>query len=163
MEKTFALSLAADPQDPVDFYAATAGSGVFKSTDAGQSWKQAGRELERTVVRCIATDAAREESVYAGTDGGVFVSADRGKTWQLRSSGLPRAIVYALIPDSADPARIFAGTSAGVFESRDRAKSWNRMTGSDSDMQVTSLALEPTERRLFAGTFGRGVLVLAAQ
>lgn len=163
MEKTFALSLAADPQDPGVFYAATAGSGVFKSTDAGQSWKQAGRELERTVVRCIATDTAREESVYAGTDGGVFVSADRGKTWQLRSSGLPRAVVYALVPDPADPVRVFAGTSAGVFESRDGAKSWNRMIGSDADVQVTSLALDPSERRLYAGTLGRGVLVLPAR
>jgi photosystem II stability/assembly factor-like uncharacterized protein len=162
MEKTFALSLAADPQDPGVFYAATAGSGVFKSTDAGQSWKQAGRELERTVVRCIATDTVHGESVYAGTDGGVFVTADRGKTWQLRSSGLPRAVVYALAIDPADPARVFAGTAAGLFESRDGAKSWNRMIGSDADVQVTSLAIDSSERRLYAGTLGRGVLVLAA-
>jgi Uncharacterized protein related to plant photosystem II stability/assembly factor len=162
MEKTFALSLAADPQDPGVFYAATAGSGVFKSTDAGQSWKQAGRELERTVVRCIATGTANGESVYAGTDGGVFVSADRGKTWQRRSSGLPRAVVYALAIDPADPARVFAGTAAGLFESRDGAKSWNRMIGSDAEVQVTSLALDSSKRRLYAGTLGRGVLVLAA-
>jgi photosystem II stability/assembly factor-like uncharacterized protein len=163
MEKTFALSLASDPQDPSVFYAATAGSGVFKSTDAGQSWKPVGRELERTVVRCIATDTAAEESVYAGTDGGVFVSADRGKTWQRRSAGLPRAVVYALAADPANPARVFAGTAAGLFESRDWAKSWKRMTGSDADVQVTSLALDPSQGKLYAGTLGRGVLVLAAQ
>lgn len=163
MEKTFALSLAADPRDPGVFYAATAGSGVFKSTDKGQSWKLAGRELERTVVRCVATDTAQGESVYAGTDGGVFVSADRGKTWQRRSSGLPRAVVYALAPDPADPSRVFAGTAAGVFESRDGAKSWNRMIGSDADVQVTSLALDAPGGRLYAGTLGRGVLVLGTR
>jgi len=163
MEKTFALSLAADPRDPGVFYAATAGSGVFKSTDKGQSWKLAGRELERTVVRCVATDTAHGESVYAGTDGGVFVSADRGKTWQRRSSGLPRAVVYALAPDPADPSRVFAGTAAGVFESRDGAKSWSRMIGSDPDVQVTSLALDTSGGRLYAGTLGRGVLVLGTR
>jgi photosystem II stability/assembly factor-like uncharacterized protein len=163
MEKTFALSLASDPQDANVFYAATAGSGVFKSTDAGQSWKPVGRELERTVVRCIATDTARGESVYAGTDGGVFVSADRGKTWQRRSAGLPRAVVYALAIDPAEPARLFAGTAAGLFESRDGAKSWNRMIGSETDVQVTSLALDSSKGKLYAGTLGRGVLVLAAR
>ena len=102
MEKTFALSLASDPQDPNVFYAATAGSGVFKSANGGQSWKLSGRELDRTVVRCIATGAGGE-SVYAGTDGGVFASADRGKTWHRRSAGLPRAVVYALALDPGRP------------------------------------------------------------
>ena len=163
MEKTFALSLASDPQDPGVFYAATAGSGVFKSTDTGQSWKPVGRELERTVVRCIETDKASGESVYAGTDGGVFVSADRGKTWQRRSAGLPRTVVYALAVDPANPARLFAGTAAGLFESRDGAKSWKRMPGSDVDVQVTSLALDASGGRLYAGTLGRGVQALAAR
>jgi photosystem II stability/assembly factor-like uncharacterized protein len=163
MEKTFALSLASDQQDPGVFYAATAGSGVFKSTDAGQSWKPVGHELERTVVRCIATDTAREESVYAGTDGGVFVSADRGKTWQRRSSGLPRAVFYALFPDPGDPARVFAGTAAGLFESRDGARSWNRIGGSDPDTQFTSLVLDASRTRLYAGTLGHGVAVVPVE
>lgn len=163
MEKTFSLSLASDPREPNVVYAATAGSGVFKSTDAGQSWKPVGRELERTVVRSIATDTTRGESVYAGTDGGVFVSADRGRTWQRRSAGLPRAVVYALVPDPGDPARVFAGTAAGLFESRDGARSWTRMAGADADVQVTSLAFDPSQRRLYAGTLGRGVLVLTAR
>jgi photosystem II stability/assembly factor-like uncharacterized protein len=163
MEKTFALSLASDSQDPGVFYAATAGSGVFKSTDAGQSWNPVGRELERTVVRCIATDTAHGESVYAGTDGGVFVSADRGKTWQRRSAGLPRAVVYALAPDPGNPARIFAGTAAGLFESRDAARSWNRVGGSDPDTQFTSLVLDASRTRLYAGTLGHGVVVVPVE
>ncbi len=161
MEKTFALSLAADPRDPGVFYAATAGSGVFKSTNGGRSWKITGRELDRTVVRCVATDPAHGDSVYAGTDGGVFVSLDRGKTWHHRSVGLPRAVVYALAPDPADPARLFAGTAAGLFETRDAAKSWNRMTGSDAGVEVTSLALDAPGGKLYAGTLDRGILVLS--
>lgn len=163
MEKTFAFSLAADPRDPGVFYAATAGSGVFKSIDRGQSWKLSGRELDRTVVRCVATGTAHGDSVYAGTDGGVFVSADRGKSWQRRSAGLPRAVVYALVLDPADLSRIFAGTAAGLFESRDGARTWNRASGSDSDIQVTSLALDTSSGRLYAGTLGRGVVALSVQ
>jgi photosystem II stability/assembly factor-like uncharacterized protein len=163
MEKTFALSLAADARDPGVFFAATAGSGVFKSTDAGQSWRLTGRELDRTVVRCVATGPASGHSVYAGTDGGVFVSADRGASWQRRGSGLPRAVVYALLLDPADPSRIFAGTAAGLFESRDGAKVWNRLSGSDPYIQVTSLALDAPSGRLYAGTLGRGVVALSVQ
>jgi photosystem II stability/assembly factor-like uncharacterized protein len=95
--------------------------------------------------------------------GGVFVCADRGRTWQRRSAGLPRAVVYALVPDPGDPARVFAGTAAGLFESRDGARSWTRMAGADADVQVTSLAFDPSQRRLYAGTLGRGVLVLTAR
>ncbi len=163
MEKTFALSLAADPQDPGAFYAATAGSGVFKSTDTGRTWKPAGRQLDRTVVRCVAADPAGGESVYAGTDGGVFVSADRAKTWQRRSSGLPRAVVYALAVDPADPSRIFAGTASGIFESWDGAKSWQRLSAPEAEAPVTSLEYDSATGRLVAGTFGRGVLVLTAR
>lgn len=163
MEKTFALSLAADQRDVNVFYAATAGSGVFKSTDAGQTWKSTGHELDRTVVRCVAAAAVGGESVYAGTDGGVFVSADRGKSWQRRSSGLPRAVVYALSPDPADPSRIFAGTSAGLFESRDGARTWNRVNRSDADAQVTSLALDTLNGRLYAGTLSHGVVALSVR
>ncbi len=141
--------------------AATAGNGIFKSTDAGLTWKAAGRELERTVVRCVAADPAGGDSVYAGTDGGVFVSPDGGKTWERRSSGLPRAVVYALAIDPADPARVFAGTAAGLFESRDGARTWSRASGSDADIQVTSLALDAPRGRLYAGTLGRGIVALS--
>jgi photosystem II stability/assembly factor-like uncharacterized protein len=160
MEKTFAFSLAAEPRDRRVLYAATAGSGVFKSTDTGQSWKPTGRDLAKTVVRCVATDPGGGDSVFAGTDGGVFVSPDRGKTWEHRSSGLPRAVVYALAPDPSNTSRIFAGTSAGLFETLDGAKSWSRMAGPDRDIQVTSLALEPSAKRLYAGTLGHGVVTV---
>ena len=160
MERTFAFSLAADPGNPDVLYAATAGSGVFKSTNRGQSWKQAGRELERTVVRCVATDPANAETVYAGTDGGVFVTLDGANSWQRRSSGLPRVAVYAVLADPSTQGRVFAGTAAGLFESRDGARSWKRSAGSDADAQVTSLALDPSEGKLYAGTLDRGVLVL---
>lgn len=40
------------------------------------------------------------------------------------------------------------------------AESWNRMIGPDADVRVNSLT---SERRLYAGTFGRGVLVLATR
>lgn len=138
-------------------------SGVFKSTDAGQTWKPAGRELERTVVRCVTTVPSGGESVYAGTDGGVFLSGDRGQTWQWRSAGLPRAVVYALAPDPGDPVRVFAGTAAGLFESRDGARSWNRVGGSDPDTQVTSLAFDASRKRLFAGTLGHGVVLVPVE
>jgi hypothetical protein len=71
--------------------------------------------------------------------------------------------VYALLADPSTPGRIFAGTAAGLYESRDGAKSWKRFPGSEADVQVTSLALDPSAGKLYAGTLDRGVLVLARQ
>ncbi len=162
LAKIFTIALAVDPREHNIVYAGTIGGGVFKSTDAGKNWKLSDNELQETAVRCLAIDSTNSQNVFAGTDGGVFVSVNGGKNWK-PASGLPRSVVYSVVIDPRTPSRVFAGTAAGVFESRDGAKNWNRMIGPDPDLYVTSLALDSSERRLYAGTLGRGVLILPAR
>ena len=64
--------------------AAVAGSGIFKSTDRGQSWKQ----LTSTVVNDdfrhvnrLAVDPGNENVVVAVTEAGIFRTNDGGTTW----------------------------------------------------------------------------------
>lgn len=64
------VELTPDPADPATLYAATEGDGIFKSTNAGETWSLAG--LWTPGVRFqngLVVDPADPFIVYAGTDG----------------------------------------------------------------------------------------------
>jgi photosystem II stability/assembly factor-like uncharacterized protein len=161
-EKTFAVQLGADRVDVPVYYAATAGSGVFRSLDGGRSWTAGGSELTRRLVRSVAVLPGGEHAVYAGTDSGVFCSLDRGATWAPWSGGLPRAPVYALAFDPRAPGVLFAGTALGLFRSADAGENWSAFPPSAPlPAPVTALWLDANGGRLVVGTLGAGVFRLA--
>jgi photosystem II stability/assembly factor-like uncharacterized protein len=102
-EKTGAIDLALDPTNPRILYAASyqvlrlpwgfesggPGSGLYKSTDAGDTWtKITGEGLPKKGVWGrigIAVSHANPSRVWAmieAEDGGLFRSDDAGKTWR---------------------------------------------------------------------------------
>src|SRR5260370_21803353 len=85
---TFEPCLGIAPSDSQIIYAGTS-EGVFKSTDAGQSWSLL-RFL--TLSRWSATvfiHPAHPSIVYAGTHRpGVFKTGDGGNLWSQTNSGL---------------------------------------------------------------------------
>lgn len=79
--------LAADPENPGVFYAGT-NTGVFKSTDAGVTWANAG--VSGWIVLQLLVDSQDSSTVYALTGGQIdddsaiveaFQSTDGGATW----------------------------------------------------------------------------------
>lgn len=71
---------AVDPKNPKVMYVAMR-DGLFKSTDAGESWKPMGNELKN--LAAVAVNPKRSEEVYVSTTHGViFKSTDGGMTWQ---------------------------------------------------------------------------------
>jgi photosystem II stability/assembly factor-like uncharacterized protein len=160
LEKTFALQLGGDPSDPRNVYAATAGSGVFRTANAARTWQPGGVELLRRIVRCVAVEPGDGAALFAGTDSGVFRSADRGESWEPSSDGLPPTTVYALVADVAAPGTVYAGTARGLYRSTDRGASWNVFPAEGIRASVTSLWLDPARGALVAGSLGAGVLVI---
>ena len=160
LTRTFPLQLALDPVKAATVYAATAGSGVFRSTDLGRTWKPYGPELSRAIVRCLVADGSAADRLFAGTDRGVFASVPAVKTWAPLLEGLPRAPVYALLADPESPAILFAGTGEGLFFTRDAGQSWAPMPGEAVAAPVTTLAIDRSRRRLYAGTLGAGVFAV---
>jgi hypothetical protein len=68
-----------NPIDPKVMYVAMR-NGLYKSTDAGESWKPTGKELKN--LAAVAVNPRRPEEVYAArADGVIFRSADGGTTW----------------------------------------------------------------------------------
>jgi len=71
---------AVDPDNPKVMYAAMR-DGLFKSTDAGETWKPLGKELEN--LAAVAVNPRRPGEVYVSTtDGVLFKSIDGGTTWK---------------------------------------------------------------------------------
>ena len=70
---------AVDPENPKVMYVATR-DGLFKSTDAGETWKPLGKELKS--LAAVAVNPKRLGEVYVSTmDGIIFKSGDGGRTW----------------------------------------------------------------------------------
>ena len=73
---------AVNPENPKVMFAAMR-DGLFRSTDAGQSWKPVGNELRNMAVVAINPKQANEIYV-ASEDGTLYVSRDGGTTWTER-------------------------------------------------------------------------------
>ena len=70
---------AVNPENPKVMFAAMR-DGLFRSADAGESWKAAGKELKN--MAAVAINPKRPEEVYAASEGGtLYVSTDGGATW----------------------------------------------------------------------------------
>src|ERR1700685_3034691 len=81
------------PGDPVTYYAATAAGGVWKSTDAGFTWKPIFDDQPIASIGSIAVAPSDPNVVYVGSGeanirgnvapgNGIYRSTDAGKTWK---------------------------------------------------------------------------------
>jgi photosystem II stability/assembly factor-like uncharacterized protein len=114
-------ALAVDTVDSRIVYAATGhdhfpldGDGVWKTTDGGATWAQAGAALKGLSIAAVAVSSL-PDVVWAASGGSVFRSGDGGGTWVDRSAGLQAFAVNRLLIDPADPSRVYALTSSGVW------------------------------------------------
>ncbi len=151
-------AIAIDPATPSTLYAATSGSRVWISTNAGGSWKQVNNTLTNNVA-ALAIDPTNPLIIYAGADNGVYESTNGGGTWGPVNNGLTNHTVSALAIDSASPTTIYAGTGGGVFVSTSGGSSWSPDNGGLPPFtNVLSLAIDPQSPGiLYAGTHDSGV------
>jgi photosystem II stability/assembly factor-like uncharacterized protein len=154
-----ANSLALDPRTPATLYAGRK-RGVVKSLDGGESWSQAGVDLNNKYVMALAIDPVTPTTLYAGTNNGIFKSVDGGASWVQKRNGFgkPYIEIYALAIDPLTPATIYAGTSDGVYQSMDAGESWHAINTGLTSFDVYALAIDPAAPAiLYAGVEGGGV------
>jgi photosystem II stability/assembly factor-like uncharacterized protein len=108
---------------PLVVLTAVEGTGLQRSEDGGQSWRQA---LDADV--CIVAGHPRDpQSLYLGTaNGDVYRSADSGASWELCPQDARPAVGVTRIAVATDePRRLYAGLDAGgVWASADGGASW---------------------------------------
>jgi photosystem II stability/assembly factor-like uncharacterized protein len=81
------VALAAHPTDPNTLYLGADRGGVWKSTDAGQTWSMVTPDLLYPAIRSLAIDPVNPDILYAATPPGAYGSRflrtfDAGRTWQ---------------------------------------------------------------------------------
>ena len=125
-------ALAIDPQNPATLYAAVRhnaspeSTDVYKSTDAGSSWRVVANLPGSP--QALAIDPQTPTTLYLRTFRGVYKSTDGGGRWALVNTSLPSSYlsVQNLVIDPQTPTTLYAGTFGdGVFKSTDGGGGWN--------------------------------------
>jgi photosystem II stability/assembly factor-like uncharacterized protein len=145
-------SIAADAAQPKNVYAAVAfggsSSGIYRSIDAGATWKKLPTNDLPQILSLVITDDA-EVKFVAGTEKGFFWSAD-GEVWsQAPPASYPIRVDKVL---RFNKVRYFAATAEGVFTSRDAGKSWYRLAGAENRAVDIAIGNLGDKRALFALT-----------
>ncbi len=154
------------------------GNGVYRSSDAGQSWQYLGLGDSRQISR-IVVDPWNANVVYVGVLGhaygpngerGVYKSSDGGANWKKVLDQGPETGVSDLAIASGMPSVLFAGTwnarrppwstyapldgaGSGLYRSRDEGQSWSRLTGGGlpgGDWGRVAVAVSTDGQRVYA-------------
>src|SRR5437899_2284432 len=109
-------ALAIDPGTPATLYAATAGGGIFKSINGGESWNAINTGLPYANypgLWSLAMDPQTPFTLYLGTNqAGIFKSTNGGGNWSAVNTGLPNyPQVRALVIDPQAPATLYAAVA----------------------------------------------------
>jgi photosystem II stability/assembly factor-like uncharacterized protein len=137
LEDGGAQCVAVDPRAPARVYAGSRGRGVWRSSDGGDQWEEAG--LPADDVFSIAVSPA-DGAVYAGCEPSMlFRSADGGTSWEELSAlrEIPSAPNWSfpprpwtshvrwIAPSPHDAARLLVGIElGGVMLSEDGGSTW---------------------------------------
>ena len=157
-EKTGAAELSLDANNPRILYAAMwehgrlpwkilsggPGSGLYKSTDGGETWEKLTRGLpDKMGKMAIAVSRSNPEKVYAliesdsyGDARGLYLSTNSGRSWTQVSSD-PRLVQRAwyyieLFVDPRNENRLYV-LSAPALRSEDGGRSWEVLSGVHGD------------------------------
>jgi hypothetical protein len=128
----------------------SAGLGVWRSSDEGQTWQPASHGLTDLAITRLAAspDFARDDTLFALSKRSVFRSTDRGTTWTPladRYAPLLKDLTMsfnaiALSPDFAHDITLLLGHSSGLWRSADRGETWAAINGGPA---ATRLAYTP--------------------
>jgi photosystem II stability/assembly factor-like uncharacterized protein len=152
-DRTGAVDLSVDPSNPMVLYAALweayrieyqmssggPGSGLFKSTDGGETWTEITRNagMPRGVIGRIgvAVSGGDPNRVYAlveNDSGGLFSSNDAGATWSLVNSDRrirQRAFYYTHITADTKNKDVVYALNTSLFRSADGGKTLTSVGG----------------------------------
>jgi photosystem II stability/assembly factor-like uncharacterized protein len=162
------VAVAGDASDPLVFYFGSTGGGVWKTRDAGVSWKNVSDGFfARASVGALAIAPSDPTVLYAGMGeccirsnvshgDGVYRSTDAGASWthcgleQTRHIG--RIRVHPANPDLVYVAALghAHGPNAerGVYRSSDGGNTWGLVLHRGADAGAVDLAIDPNNPRI---------------
>lgn len=136
------------------FRASMAGTGIYRSSDAGRTWEHQGLTDSQTIAR-IVVHPSNPQIVYVAASGhewtdndtrGVFKTVDGGRTWTRILNRSPRTGAIDLVMDPLDPNTLYAAmwqrirrkwsdprvepgyTESGIFKTTDAGRTWTPLS-----------------------------------
>ncbi|MEK6281457.1 MAG: sialidase [Acidobacteriota bacterium] len=180
-------SLAISPSEPAVIWAGTGeshirshisvGAGIYKSTDAGKTWKLMGLEKTGRIARIVidpknpdtvlvaamghSYGPQQERGVFRTTDGGknwervLFVDANTGASDVLMEPSNPRVVYAGMWPlEIRTWGRESGGPGSGLHKSTDGGITWRKLSGRGLPTRTTgkvTLAIAPSNpNRVYA-------------
>lgn len=132
--------LIVDPDDLAKntWYAGSASGGIWKTSNAGQSWTLITPELSNLATTVLGMAASNHNVIYAGTgegfftvdavDGvGIFKSTDRGQTWQHLASTQNFGDVNRVAIDPANENIVVVACNDGIYRSTTGGTLWTKV------------------------------------
>jgi hypothetical protein len=146
-----------DPETPGTVYLATAGNGIYRSSDHGDTWVRIddGSPWMTNAYSISIATHPRRVLLVSGDSGRPFRSFDDGATWENKqNSGEVGARKYVFV--DGDSTRLYSPDFTGLYFSSNVADSWTRAAGALGGVQNTTLAYTETDGHtiLYAATTG---------
>ncbi|MBI3791195.1 MAG: glycosyl hydrolase [Gemmatimonadetes bacterium] len=162
-------TVAGVPTDVLTYYMGATGGGVWKTEDAGISWKNISDGWFKTgSVGSIGIAPSNPRVIYVGmgeapvrgvssSEGdGVYKSTDGGKRWTHlgleKTKTISRVLVHPqdenTVYVAAQGTRWAPSTERGIYRSSDGGKTWKKIFYVDSISGPAELSLDPTNPRV---------------
>ena len=153
------------------FYMGSTGGGVWRTTDAGNTWKNISDGFFGGSVGSIAVSEWDNNVIYVGngektvrgnvsSGDGVWKTVNAGKTWEhvglKNARHIPRIRVHPKNPDI-----VYAGVlgdlyksseERGVYKSTDGGKTWTKKLFANKNAGVVDLIINPNNPRILYAT-----------
>ena len=154
--------IAIDQKNPNTWYIAVASGGVWKTDNAGTTFKPIFDNQKSYSIGCVTIDPTVSSTVWVGTGennggrhigfgDGVYVSHDAGKSWKLK--GLEKSEhISKILVDPRDSNVVFAasqgplwspGGERGLYRSTNGGENWELVLSKGEYTGVTDVVMDP--------------------
>lgn len=167
--------IAIHPSNDNIWYVAVGSGGVWKTTNAGTTWKPIFDNEGSYSIGCVTIDPSNPYVIWVGTGenvggrhvgfgDGIYKSTDGGNSWKnmglKNSEHLSKIIVHPTNSDiiwvAAQGPLWSSGGERGLYKSIDGGQSWKKTLGNSQWTGVTDLVIDSRDpNRLYAATWDR--------
>lgn len=155
---------AVNPENRSEYYATVASGGVWKTTNAGTTWKPVFDSQGSYSIGCIAMDPNNYSVIWVGTGennsqrsvsfgDGVYRSDDGGENW--KNTGLKESEHIAKIiidPRNSDVVYVASqgplwgpGGDRGLYKTTDNGKTWEQVLFISENTGITDIVMDPVD------------------
>jgi photosystem II stability/assembly factor-like uncharacterized protein len=126
-------------------------TGVFRSTDGGESWTKISDQAN---VESLALDPRTHDRIYVGTWRQGTRTDDGGRTWKLINNGMVLDTdMFSITVAGDDPDNLWVSTCGWVYNTKNRGENWTRYRDGFNNRRIHDIEVDPCRKdALYAGS-----------